>query len=104
MSGEKFRIEIVGKRENPLIDRIELDVVIYHMGSGTPDRYSVRQEIASQFNVPLDCVYIRRIKTEYGIGRSVGRIHVYRSPDRARIIEPDYIIARDEPSEEKEEE
>jgi len=104
LSGGEFRIEIVGKRDNPLIDRIELDVVIYHMGAGTPDRFSVRREIASQFNVPLDCVYIRKIRTEYGMGRSIGRIHVYRSPERARVIEPEYIRARDEPSKKEGEE
>lgn len=103
MSGESFHVEVVRKRKNPLIGRVELDVVIYHIGAGTPDRFSIRREIASKFNAPLDCVYIRRIRTEYGIGRSVGRIHIYHSPDRARVIEPEYIRVRDEPSRREEE-
>lgn len=101
MAGEEFRIEVVEKRPNPLLNRLELDIVIYHLSGGTPSRFEVRKAIAEQFNAPLDCVIIRRLITEYGIGRTRGHVHVYESPERAREIEPEYLIARDMPPEEK---
>ncbi|MEM4755487.1 MAG: 30S ribosomal protein S24e, partial [Pyrobaculum sp.] len=39
-------------------------------------------------------VFIRKIKTEYGIGKSVAEVHVYSDGKMARIIEPLYILAR----------
>ncbi|MCS7386428.1 MAG: 30S ribosomal protein S24e [Candidatus Methanomethylicota archaeon] len=102
MSGEEFQIEVVDKRQNPLLNRLELDIMIYHSSSGTPSRFEVRKAIAEQFKVPIDCICIRRLITEYGVGKTRGHVHVYESPERAKEIEPEYLIARDRPSEREE--
>ncbi|RLE51408.1 MAG: 30S ribosomal protein S24e [Candidatus Methanomethylicota archaeon] len=104
MTNEEFHIEIVEKRRNPLIGRLELNVVIHHMGKGTPKRFDIRKAIADQFNTQIDCVYVRNLTTEYGIGRTIGRIHIYDSAERAKLIEPEYLILRNQPPEEKKEE
>lgn len=90
-----MEIEIVNKRENKLLRRLELDVIIKHPNSGTPKRTVVRELIASQFKVDLDRVYIVKLISEYGVPISKGHIHIYDSKDIALEIEPDYIINRD---------
>jgi small subunit ribosomal protein S24e len=89
-----MEIEIVNKRENKLLNRIELDIVIKHVGLGTPSRMSIREAIASKFNVSLDNVYVIKLLSEYGISMSRGHIHIYNSKDDALKIEPEYIIKR----------
>ncbi|MCR6669131.1 MAG: 30S ribosomal protein S24e [archaeon YNP-WB-040] len=89
-----MEIEVINKRENKLLNRIELDVVIKHAYSGTPSRMSVREAIASKFNVALDNVYVIKLLSEYGIPVSRGHIHIYNSKDYALQIEPEYIIRR----------
>ena len=101
MSGESLNVEVSHQRGNPLLDRLELDVIIYHIGVGTPKRSAVRAVIASKFNVPVRCVYIRRLITDYGAAISKGRVHIYSSPEKAKEIESDHIIRRNIGSDEK---
>ncbi|MEM0085174.1 MAG: 30S ribosomal protein S24e [Candidatus Methanomethylicia archaeon] len=89
-----MEIDIVSKRENKLLRRLELDVVIKHFHSGTPQRAALREFIASQFKVDVDRVYVVKLISEYGIPISKGHIHIYDSKDIALEIEPDYIIKR----------
>jgi small subunit ribosomal protein S24e len=89
-----MEIEVVNKRENKLLNRVELDIVIKHTDSGTPSRMSVREAIASKFNVALDNVYVIKLLSEYGIPVSKGHVHIYNSKDYAFQIEPEYVIKR----------
>ena len=99
---EALTVEVIGKKRNDLLDRLEIDVVIHHMKEGTPSRLKLREIIASQLKVPVDCVIVRRILSEYGLSTSKARIHVYSSKERALSIEPEYIIKRNFASETKE--
>jgi len=102
VSREAFQIEIVNKRRNPLIGRLELDIVVHHVGGGTPQRYEIRKTMAKQFKAPLNCVYVKRLVTEYGVGRTVGHVHIYDSEERAKAFEPEYLVIRNLPPEERE--
>jgi small subunit ribosomal protein S24e len=95
---DKYDCEVVEERYNPLIRRRELVLRVFHGGEGTPSRGLLKKAIASLYNADLNTVYIRSIKTEYGMCASRVEVHIYDSPERARAFEPEYIIKRDEES------
>lgn len=92
MSSESF--SIVNIRENKLLARRELLVEAAHLNASTPTRQSVREWVSKQLGVDVSSVFIRRIRTQYGLGKSVAEIHVYYDSKLARAIEPLYILAR----------
>jgi len=46
--------------------------------------------------VELDKVWVRSIETKTGTHTTVGLAHVYKDPGKALIVEPDYIIQRNQ--------
>lgn len=92
--GEGLWAEIIMDKYNPLIGRRELLLRIHHELKPTPPRITIRMQIAEKFKVGLDRVYVRSIRTEYGIGVSVAEVHIYDSRERALQFEPEYIIER----------
>lgn len=81
-------------RYNALIGRREIDMEIRHMLKPTPARIVIRLRAAEALGVGVERVYVRSIKTRYGIGVSDARIHVYGSKDRALEFEPRHIVER----------
>jgi len=92
VSAESFNI--VHIRENKLLARRELLVEAVHQNASTPTRQSVREWVAKQLGIDISNVFVRRIKTEFGRGRSLAEVHVYNDSKIARVIEPLYILAR----------
>jgi len=97
----EFKIEIVKERENPLLERKELELIVHHFAKGTPRVCDVRQYLASQLKVDINTVYIRKMITEFGVGRSRVEVHIYKSPERARKVEPLHIILKNLSPEER---
>ena len=92
--GEGVWAEVVEDRYNPLIGRRELTLRINHVLKPTPMRIMLRMTIANSLGVDVSRVYVRSIRTEYGIGRSIAEIHVYDSKEKALEFEPKHIIER----------
>ena len=44
----------------------------------------------------LDRVWVRSIETKTGTRTTVGLAHVYKDPGKALVVEPDYIIQRNQ--------
>ncbi len=92
----EFTGEIVEDKYNPLIKRREIIVRIGHIGKTTPSKGLIRHEIAKIYNVNVEQVFVRKIKTEYGMGVSNAEIHIYDDPNRAKLFEPPHVIKRNE--------
>lgn len=102
MSEKKYDIRIAEEKYNPLIGRKELNIVISHVGAGTPQRYYIREQIAKILSVPIESVYVISVRTRYGQGLSYARVHVYDDPKRGEEIEDEYIKRRNMPPSKKE--
>jgi len=96
----KVHMRLTSTRENPLLGRKELLVEVWHMGLSTPNRAEVRKALSSMLGVDEELVVIRRIITDYGLGRSEVEVHVYNDKDSANAVEPLYIKLRNMPKEE----
>ncbi|GAB6147704.1 30S ribosomal protein S24e [Stetteria hydrogenophila] len=86
--------EVVRDWYNPVIKRRELTLVVHHTLKPTPMRFVLRSAVANAYGVDISRVYVREIRTEYGIGRSRVQVHIYDSKERALQFEPEYIIER----------
>ena len=95
-----MEIEIVSDKENPLIKRREVHFRVKHGQTGsTPPRLQVRNAIASALKVKVDFVFVKKLKTKTGKHIAVGLANIYDSTDQAKLVEPEYIMKRNEPPE-----
>ncbi|BEP18626.1 hypothetical protein PYJP_19780 [Pyrofollis japonicus] len=101
--GEGYEVYVTKDWYNPLIKRREIDATIIHVGKPTPSRMKLRTQFAKALNVDFKRVYIRSVKSEYGVGISRIEVHVYDDVERALQFEPKYIIERNKLPEEMEE-
>ena len=92
--GEIGWAEVLKDWYNPLIKRRELVIMIHHEFKSTPMRIMLRKAVADRLGVDIKRVYIREIRTEYGLGLSRARVHVYDTPERALQFEPKHIVER----------
>lgn len=92
--GEGVWAEVAREWYNPVIKRRELTLIIHHELKPTPMRVIVRKAVAEAYGVDASRVYVREIKTEYGLGRSRAEVHIYDTKERALQFEPQYIIER----------
>ncbi len=99
--GDGITVEVVREKKNPVIGRIEYYVLVHHVGKGTPPIPELRVKFAQAIGKDHKVVYIRRLLTEYGIGRSKAVINVYDSEDLAKQFEPKFVIERNKTLEEE---
>jgi ribosomal protein S24E len=99
-----MKVKIVSETENPLLKRKEVVFQVEHDQTGsTPPRLEVRQAVSNTLKKEVDLVFIKKIETKTGTHTAVGLANVYDSPEQARLIEPEYVIRRNVPSEKPEE-
>lgn len=96
-------IKIVKDTDNKLLNRNELDFTVEYEGP-TPSRADVRKKLAALLNKDVNLVIIQKMESEYGHQLVKGYAKAYRSEDRMKQIEKEYILQRNTLSEEPEEE
>jgi len=99
-----MKVKIVSETENPLLKRKEVVFQVEHDQTGsTPPRLEVRQAVSNALKKEVDLIFIKKIETKTGTHTAVGLANIYDSPEQARLIEPEYVIRRNVPSEKPEE-
>ena len=95
-----MEIRIVSQKDNKPLKRREITFEVEHGETGgTPPRTQVRRMLASVLKVDPQLVYVKRIETKTGTMVALGEANAYESIEQARLIEPEYIIERNSPSE-----
>jgi len=89
-----MQLEIVTRKQNPLLDRTDVEFRALHDGEKTPARSTVRDQLASQFGVGKDVVIVDHMNSDYGRGVTVGFAKVYANVEKARYHERDYLLKR----------
>ncbi len=87
-------LHVTRERTNKIIGRIEIFGVVTHMGKGTPTRAELRAALAQLYSKDPNLVVVKYIKSEYGMGRSNIKVHIYDDEERLRLFEPEYILKR----------
>jgi len=96
-----LKVEIVSKKENPLLERTEVSFSAEHAGKSTPTRDEVRSAIASALSVPKERVVIDNMDTEYGKGLSIGYAKVYSTQEAVMKLEKRHLLVRNKLAEKK---
>lgn|SRR5512137_667815 len=100
-----MEIKIVVSKDNPLLKRRELQFKIEHgTQSKTPARLDVRKALAAELKIGEELVFVRDMRTLTGTGTAVGHANVYQTATQAKLVEPDYIVKRNNPPEKPKEE
>ena len=76
---------------------------IEHEKKATPTRMEIRKKIAAQLNAPLEHTYIQSLKSQFCLPKTTGKVRIYESEERAKLVESKYIIKRNEGKKEKKE-
>jgi len=88
-----MEIEILGREDNPLLHRTEVDFEIVH-DDATPSRLSVRDSLAAKLDKDSEEVVVHELDTKFGMRKTRGRAKVYDSPEEAAEVEHDHMLER----------
>ena len=87
-------MEIIDRKENPLLNRVEIEFRWNHEGSATPSREDMLNGIASiEPGSNRDFIVVKNVNTRFGIGSTTGLGLVYADADSMKV-EPDYMHER----------
>jgi small subunit ribosomal protein S24e len=91
-----MQISVIEEKENPLLNRRELQIKIKHP-AGTPARIEVKNRVAADLKVEPQQVIIRSMKTAFGKKETLAAVKIYRSAESAQQIEAEYVLKRNAP-------
>lgn len=86
--------EIVDRKENPMLKRVEIQFKIVHYGESTPPRDTIKEEIAKLAKAPKDRVVIDHVNSQFGKPHSLGYAKIYDSKEDALEFERKHILGR----------
>ncbi len=89
-----MEIEIVHRRENPLLKRVEVRFSVSHPKASTPPRDELRKALATALHATKDIVILDHTRSEFGRFVSRGYAKVYKAKEDALRIERKHILVR----------
>lgn len=89
-----MEIEIITRKENPLLERIELDFRAVHPKESTPSRDAIREKLAVVLDTKKELIVVDHMDSRFGIGETKGRAKAYKNIDKLKVVERDYILFR----------
>jgi len=100
-----MEVKIVSEKSNPLLERREVQFRVIHDKTGvTPPRLEIKKAVANALKTDIDLVFVKKFETRTGTQEAVGAANVYDSVEKARLVEPEYVIKRNVPPEKPQEE
>jgi small subunit ribosomal protein S24e len=89
-----LEVEITSKRENLLLKRFEVKFQATHASEATPNRETMRAEIAKALSAKKEFVILDWARSDFGRTRTVGYAKIYKSKEDALKIERKPILVR----------
>lgn len=89
-----MQAEIVSRKENPLLKRVEIEFKIVHHGEASPTRDIAKEEIAKLAKASKERVIIDSMNSQFGKPETLGYAKVYDSKEDALAIERKHILGR----------
>ena len=87
-------MEILERKENNLLGRVELSFRWRHAGKSTPSRDDLLNMIKSlEPGARKDCIIVKDVDTRYGQPLTTGKAHVYGEKS-SMSVEPKYMLER----------
>tara|TARA_B100000029_G_scaffold291457_1_gene285018 strand:+ start:34460 stop:34834 length:375 start_codon:yes stop_codon:yes gene_type:complete len=87
-------MEVTERKENPLLDRVEIRFVWNHANSSTPSLADMRAAAArAEPGAKEELVFVKDVNTRFGMPQTTGIALIYGSIESAEL-EPAYVKAR----------
>lgn len=99
-----LKIEVLSDQEDKLLERRQISFKVTHQKAATPNRIEIRKQLADTLKVDPETIQLRPLKQKTGRNEADGIALIYKSAERARLIEREYLADRLKPKEKKEEE
>jgi ribosomal protein S24E len=91
---ESIKMKITSRKENPLLNRVEIEFRWDHDGIPTPSRSDMLNTLASiESGSSRDFIVIKDVVTRFGMASTTGVGLVYENAE-AMAVEPEYIHKR----------
>lgn len=89
-----MQIEILARKENPLLKRVEVTFKAVHKAEPTPNRDALRSELAKALKATKDVVVVDHAASTFGRYETRGYAKVYKSKELATAVERRHILVR----------
>ena len=87
-------MEIINRKENPALDRVELKFQWNHSNEATPSLSQMVEAAAkAEPGADRNLVVVKNVNTRFGMSRTTGTALIYGSAE-SKSIEPEYVIER----------
>jgi small subunit ribosomal protein S24e len=87
-------LEIIERKENALLGRVEITFTLNHANAPTPSLSKMIDMVMKlEPGSKKDLIYIKNVNTRFGMPKTNGLALIYQSEDVADL-EPDYIKSR----------
>jgi small subunit ribosomal protein S24e len=87
-------MEVIERKENPLLDRVEIRFTWNHVNSSTPSlREMVAAAAKAEPGAKQELVFVKEVSTRYGRPQTTGLALIYGSSESA-ALEPEYVRVR----------
>ena len=99
-----FKLNIIESKVNPLMPRREVHFKVEHPTTGTPNRIEIKKKIAALETADETLVFVKNIRTSFGNRYADCRAYIYEDTETAKKFEPKYMIIRNLPKDQREDE
>jgi len=89
-----MQLEVLQRKENPLLKRVEVTFKATHKAEPTPTRDALRAFLAKELKATKDIVVIDYQASTFGRYETVGEAKVYKSKEEALAVERKHILVR----------
>src|SRR6266566_2855922 len=89
-----MQLEVLQRKENPLLKRVEVTFKATHKAEPTPTRDALRAFLAKELKATKDIVVIDFQASTFGRYETVGEAKVYKSKEEALAVERKHILVR----------
>jgi len=89
-----MQLEVIQRKENPLLKRTEVSFKAIHKGEPTPTRDALRAFLAKELKATKDIVVIDSQASTFGRYETVGYAKVYKTKEEALAVERKHILVR----------
>src|SRR3989449_10044038 len=89
-----MQLEVIQRKENPLLKRTEVSFKAIHKAEPTPTRDALRAFLAKELNATKDIVVIDSQASTFGRYETVGYAKVYKTKEQALVVERKHILVR----------
>ena len=89
-----MEIQVLDRRENALLKRVEVTFKVVHKAEPTPTRDALRAELAKALNATKDIVIVDGAASTFGRYETRGYAKVYKTMEQALSVERKHILIR----------